>query len=80
LNVPKFQFRKINKYNDLDYSVHVENNLGNERYRKRSIHEEKRNQTCPFSKRSTKLVFILTRNKISKLNNFGKYFDLRILM
>jgi len=80
LNLPKFEFREINNYNDLDYSFGVGNYPGISRYTKHSIHDEKRNQTCHFSKTSTKLVFILTRNKISKLNNFGKYFDLRILM
>ena len=55
MNLPKFEFRKINNYNDLDYSFDAGDNLGNARYIKRSIHEEKRNQTCPFSKRSTKI-------------------------
>jgi hypothetical protein len=58
-------------YNDLDYSVDVGDKLGDVWHRKRcSILEEKRNQTCPFSGISIKLVLILTRNIFSKLKNF----------
>ena len=49
-------------------------NLGNVRHRKLSILEEKKNQTCPFSERSIKLVFILTRNKIWKIKELREIF------
>jgi len=64
----------------VDYSVGGRDNLGDVQHRKRClILEEKRNQTCPFSESSIKLVLILTRNKYSKLKNLGKYFDQMIL-
>ena len=58
-------------YNDLDYAVDVGDKLGDVRHTKRcSILEEKRNQNCPLSEISIKMVLILTMNKFSKLKNF----------
>jgi hypothetical protein len=65
----------------LEYSVDVGDKLGDVPHKERcSILEKKRNQICPFSEISIKLVSILTWNKLTNLKNFKKYFDPKVLM